>query len=152
MEFTTRDILTILTVLGTLIALHIKAFYNFFMSIIKMNYKELDVWKCARELVKLVYKLTKPFPQEEVYGLTNQIRRCVVSIPSNIAEGIGRQSNKETIHFLHIAKGSLQEVETQLYLSYDLNYISEQELKSILEKVISNKKLLNGFINYYKKL
>ncbi len=117
-----------------------------------MNYTELDVWKYSRELVKLVYILTKLFPKEEMYGLTNQIRRCVVSVPSNIAEGIGRQSNKETIHFLYIAKGSLQEVETQLYLSFDLEYISEEELKSILEKVISSKKLLNGFINYYKKL
>ncbi len=117
-----------------------------------MNYTELDVWKHARELVKLVYMLTKPYPQEEQYGLTNQIRRSVISVPSNIAEGIGRQSNKETIHFLHIAKGSLQEVETQLYLSFDLGYIPEEQLKNILEKVISSKKLLNGFINYYKKL
>ena len=117
-----------------------------------MNYTDLDVWKYSRELVKLVYLLTKSYPKEELYGLTNQIRRCVVSVPSNIAEGIGRQSNKETIHFLYIAKGSLQEVETQLYLSFDLEYISEKELKSILEKVISSKKLLNGFINYYKKL
>jgi four helix bundle protein len=117
-----------------------------------MNYIDLDVWKYPRELVKLVYLLTKTFPKEELYALTNQIKRSVVSVPSNIAEGIGRQSNKETIHFLHIAKGSLYEVETQLYLSYDLNYISEIELKNILEKVISNKKLLNGFINYYKKL
>ncbi|TMM32159.1 four helix bundle protein [Polaribacter aestuariivivens] len=117
-----------------------------------MNYTDLDVWKYSRELVKLVYLLTKSYPNEELYGLSNQIRRCVVSVPSNIAEGIGRQSNKETIHFLYIAKGSLQEVETQLYLSFDLEYISEKELKSILEKVISSKKLLNGFINYYKKL
>ena len=117
-----------------------------------MNYTDLEVWKYSRGLVKLVYILTKSFPKEELYGLTNQIRRCVVSVPSNIAEGIGRQSNKETIHFLFIAKGSLQEVETQLYLSYDLEYISEEELKNILEKVISSKKLLNGFINYYKKL
>lgn len=117
-----------------------------------MKYTDLDVWKYSRELVKLVYQLTKPFPKEELYGLTNQIRRCAVSVPSNIAEGIGRQSNKETIHFLYIAKGSLQEVETQLYLSFDLEYISEDDLKEILEKVISNKKLLNGFINYYKKL
>lgn len=116
-----------------------------------MNYTELDVWKYSRELVKLVYKLTKSYPQEELYGLTNQIRRSVISVPSNIAEGVGRQSNKETIHFLFIAKGSLNEVETQLYLSFDLGYISEEELKNILEKVISNKKLLNGFINYYKK-
>lgn len=117
-----------------------------------MNYTELDVWKYARELVKLVYQLTKGFPQDELYSLTNQIRRSVISVPSNIAEGVGRQSNKETIHFLFIAKGSLNEVETQLYLSFDLGYMSEIELKNILEKVISNKKLLNGFINYYKKL
>jgi four helix bundle protein len=117
-----------------------------------MNYTELEVWKYSRGLVKIVYMLTKSFPKEEIYGLTNQIRRSVVSVPSNIAEGIGRQSNKETIHFLYIAKGSLQEVETQLYLSFDLEYLNEEELKNILEKVISTKKLLNGFINYYKKL
>lgn len=116
-----------------------------------MNYTELDVWKYSRELVKLVYELTKSYPQEELYGLTNQIRRSSVSIPSNIAEGVGRQSNKETIHFLFIAKGSLNEVETQLYLSFDLGYFSEEVLNNVLEKVISNKKLLNGFINYYKK-
>ncbi|WP_111308145.1 four helix bundle protein [Confluentibacter sediminis] len=117
-----------------------------------MNYTELDVWICSRKLVRLIYKLTKSYPQEELYGLINQIRRSAVSIPSNIAEGVGRQSNKETIHFLFMAKGSLNEVETQLYLSFDLGYISEQELKDILGKVISNKKLLYGFINYYKKL
>jgi four helix bundle protein len=83
-----------------------------------MNYTDLDVWKYSRELVKKVYLLIKKIPKEEIYGLTNQIRRSVVSVPSNIAEGIGRQSNKETIHFLYIAKGSLQEVETQLYLSF----------------------------------
>ncbi len=116
------------------------------------SYTDLEVWKCSRELVKLVYLLTKSFPNEELYALTNQIKRSIVSVPSNIAEGIGRQSNKETIHYLYIAKGSLQEVETQLYLSFDLDYISELELKNILEKVISNKKLLNGFINYYKTL
>jgi len=116
------------------------------------SYTDLEVWKYSRELVKLVYLLTKSFPKEELYALTNQIRRSVISVPSNIAEGIGRQSNKETIHFLYIAKGSLQEVETQLYLSFDLEYISEIELNNILEKVVSNKNLLNGFINYYKKL
>jgi len=117
-----------------------------------MNYTDLDVWKYSRRLVKEVYILTKKFPKEEMYGLTNQVRRCSISVPSNIAEGIGRQSNKATIHFLYIAKGSLQEVETQLYLAFDLEYISEEELKNILDKVISSKKLLNGFINYYKKL
>ena len=114
------------------------------------SFTELDVWQKSRELVKLVYQLTLLFPKEEIYGLTNQLRRSVVSVPSNIAEGNGRQSNKETIHFLYIAKGSLYEVETQLYLSNDLEYISEEQLKEILEKVISCKKLLNGFIKYYK--
>ena len=117
-----------------------------------MDYIELDVWKHARGLVKSVYLLTKAFPKEELYGLSNQIRRSSVSVPSNIAEGIGRKSNKETIQFLFIAKGSLNEVETQLYLSFDLEYISDEELKEILEKLISCRKLLNGFINYYKKL
>lgn len=117
-----------------------------------MDYTELEVWKCSRGLVKQVYLLTKVFPKDELYGLINQIRRSVVSVPSNIAEGIGRQSNKETIHFLYIAKGSLQEVETQLYLAFDLEYMSKENLQHILEKVTKNKKLLNGFIRYYKTL
>lgn len=116
------------------------------------SYTELEVWKHSRALVKEIYSLTKSFPREEQYGLINQIRRSVISIPSNISEGVGRQSNKETIHFLFIAKGSLNELETQLYLSFDLEYISEVDFNTIMKKVISNKKLLNGFINYYKKL
>ncbi|MBL4905194.1 MAG: four helix bundle protein [Flavobacteriaceae bacterium] len=114
------------------------------------SYTELEVWIKSRELVKLVYQLTKSFPKEEVYGLTNQIRRSAVSIPSNIAEGVGRQSVKETLHFLYIAKGSLNELETQLFLSFDVAYVSEKELKNIFETVTSCKKLLNGFINYFK--
>jgi len=74
-----------------------------------MDYKELDIWVQARMLVKTVYVLTKSFPRDEQFSLTSQVRRCVISVPSNIAEGCGRQSNKETIHFLHIAGGSLFE-------------------------------------------
>lgn len=114
------------------------------------NYTDLDVWKIARKLVKTVYSLTSQFPNTEIYSLTNQINRSVISIPSNIAEGIGRQSDKETIQFLYIAKGSLFELETQLYLAYDLEYISKDQLDNILEEIISCKKLLNGFINYFK--
>lgn len=114
------------------------------------EYTDLEVWIHARELVKLVYDLTNPFPKEEVYGLTNQIRRSVVSIPSNIAEGCGRQSNKETIQFLYVAKGSLYELETQLYLSQDLNYVIKEDFNKIMTKVVSCKKLINGFINYFK--
>jgi four helix bundle protein len=115
-----------------------------------MNYTELEVWKTSRELVKKVYVLSDLFPKDELYALTNQIRRCSISIPSNIAEGLGRQSNKETIHFLYISRGSLFELETQLYLAFDLNYISKEQLEIILEQAASCKKLLNGFINYFK--
>lgn len=114
------------------------------------NYIDLDVWKIARKLVKTVYNLASQFPNTEIYSLTNQINRSVISIPSNIAEGIGRQSDKETIQFLYIAKGSLFELETQLYLAYDLDYISKDKLDNILEEITSCKKLLNGFINYFK--
>jgi len=84
-----------------------------------MNYIELEVWKEARSLVKTIYEITKSFPTEELYGLTSQIRRCSISIPSNIAEGCGRKTSKESIHFFHIARGSLYELETQMYLALD---------------------------------
>ncbi len=116
----------------------------------KMNYKELEVWKCSRELVKEVYQISASFPKEELYGLTNQVRRSSVSIPSNIAEGLGRQSNKETIHFLFIARGSMYELETQLYLAFDLIYLTKEELDKVTEQITTCKKLLNGFINYFK--
>tara|TARA_R110000868_G_C10426759_1_gene723891 strand:- start:117 stop:464 length:348 start_codon:yes stop_codon:yes gene_type:complete len=115
-----------------------------------MDYKDLDIWVQARVLVKTVYVLTKFFPKDEQFSLTSQVRRCVISVPSNIAEGCGRQSNKETIHFLHIARGSLYELETQLILAGDLNYISD--IDNVLKEIERVKKLLNGFINYHKKL
>ncbi len=117
-----------------------------------MIYTELDVWKESRKLTNLVYDLAKSFPKEEIYGLTNQIRRCAVSIPSNIAEGSGRQSSKETIHFLYVSKGSLYELETQLYLALDQEYISKLDFDEIQKQLAICKKLINGFINYYKKL
>lgn len=114
------------------------------------DYTQLDVWMNSRKLVKQVYSLTNSFPNEELYALTSQIKRSVISVPSNIAEGIGRQSNKETIHFLYISKASLFELETQLYLAFDLNYIKESELNKLLEDITTCKKLLVGFINYFK--
>lgn len=115
-----------------------------------MEYINLDVWKEARKLTNIVYNSTKIFPKEEIYGLTNQIRRCSVSVPSNIAEGCGRNTSKDTIHFLFIARGSLYELETQFYLSFDQNYLTEETLNPILEQIMLCKKLLNGFINYYR--
>lgn len=85
-----------------------------------------------------------------IFGLTSQIRKCAVSVPSNIAEGYGRNTSKETIHFLFIARGSLYELETQLYLSYDQNYIEKEEFENILLQITLCKKLINGCINYYK--
>jgi len=116
------------------------------------KYIELDVWKNSRELVKKVYDVTKKFPKEETFGLMNQMRRCSVSVPSNIAEGCGRQHSKDSIQFFYIARGSLYELETQLYLSYDQNFINLDDLKVCLEKVETCQKLLSGFINYYQKL
>lgn len=116
-----------------------------------MDYKELDIWIQARELVKTVYVLTKSFPDDERFSLTSQVRRCAVSVPSNISEGCGRQTAKETIHFLHIARGSIYELETQLILASDLNYISSGT-NTVLEEIERVKKLLNGFINYHRKL
>lgn len=117
-----------------------------------MEYTNLEVWIEARKLTNLVYLRTKNFPKEELFGLTNQVRRCSVSIPSNIAEGCGRRTSNDTIHFLHIAKGSLFELETQIYLSLDQKYISESEFEEFSSQILICKKLINGFINYYKKL
>jgi four helix bundle protein len=89
------------------------------------SYKDLQVWKVSMDLVIEVYKLTDKFPRSEIYGLTNQVRRSSVSIPSNIAEGSGRRSLKEFIHFLYISKASLLELETQIEISNRLGYIKD---------------------------
>jgi len=96
------------------------------------NYRELIVWQKAMDLVELVYQATKAFPKEELYGLTNQVRRAAVSIPSNIAEGQARQSTAEFKNFLSIAQGSRAEVETQIMIAQRLHYISQQQTDQIL--------------------
>ena len=115
-----------------------------------MEYINLNVWTESRKLTNLIYELTKDYPTAEIFGLTSQMRRSAVSVTSNIAEGCGRDSSKETIHFLFIARGSLYELETQLYISFDQNYLNEEQLPINLNQVIICKKLLNGFINYYR--
>ena len=117
-----------------------------------MEYNKLEVWIEARKWTNLIYDLSKVFPKDEIYGLTNQMRRCSVSIPSNIAEGCGRQTSKDTINFLHISRGSLYELETQCYVALDQKYIDENNFNIVFNQMQSCKKLLNGFINYYKKL
>ncbi|MBD2720941.1 four helix bundle protein [Hymenobacter armeniacus] len=116
------------------------------------SYTELSVWLQSRQLTKRVYELTKQFPKEELFGLTNQMRRAAVSIPSNIAEGCGRQHTRDTLQFLFVARGSLFEVETQSYLAHDLAYLAEIELQELLAAVTDCKKLLQGFIRYYRSL
>ena len=96
------------------------------------HYKELIVWQKAMDLVYLVYQATKSFPKEELYGLTNQIRRAVVSVPSNIAEGQARKSTAEFRNFLYIARGSMAETETQLIIAARLNYIQEPQVQEIM--------------------
>ncbi len=90
-----------------------------------MDYKELDVWKESKELVKLIYSLTNRLPSSEQFGLIPQIRRSAISVPSNIAEGVGRNHSKDTIQFLYIARGSLYELETQLVISKELFSLEE---------------------------
>lgn len=116
-----------------------------------MEYIDLDVWKESRKIVAIIYTLTRNFPKEEQFGLTSQMRRSAISIPSNIAEGCGRRTSKDTLQFLHIARGSLYELETQLYLALDIRNISNEEHKTTNNQITVCKKLLNGFMNYYKK-
>ncbi len=116
------------------------------------SYTELDVWTKGRTLVSMVYTLTKSFPREELYGLAAQMRRCAVSFPSNIAEGSGRASAKDSIHFFYIARGSLYELETQLYVSRDQGYLSQDQLTDSLRLIGDCKMLIHGYINYFRGL
>ena len=96
------------------------------------NYTELIAWQKGMDFVEAVYKATKQFPKEELYGLTSQLRRAVVSIPSNIAEGQGRRSTKEFVQFLSIAHGSLREAETQILIAKRLNYIDAEQVRRLM--------------------
>ena len=118
----------------------------------KKAYSDLDVWQRSRSLASLIYSLTKNFPKDELFGLTNQMRRAAVSVPSNIAEGCGRQHVNDAVQFFYIARGSLYELETQLFISFDQKYLSEPELNNTLEEITACKQLLHGFIKYYRSL
>jgi four helix bundle protein len=108
------------------------------------EYKKLDVWKMAVELSTEVYQMTQGFPKSELYGIVSQIQRSSVSVPSNIAEGAGRGSDKQFSQYLHIAYGSLCELETQLIISKNLKYISEDQLNAVSGKMILlQKKIYN---------
>ena len=113
-----------------------------------MDHKDLDVWKKGMDLVEKIYSISNSFPDSERFGLTSQIRRAAVSIPSNIAEGAGRKSDKELLQFISIALGSLAELETQYFIAIRLKYIEND--KTVLTLINDEKKLLLGFRNYIK--
>lgn len=113
-----------------------------------MNHKELEAWKQATKFVSEIYKLTQKFPQHELYGLTNQIRRSAISIPANISEGCARQSDKETIQFLYISIGSIAELETELIIANDLHYV--KNIDDIINQLTKIRSLILGLIKYLK--
>src|SRR6201997_2176424 len=110
------------------------------------SYLDLIVWQKAMELVVLVYKASARFPREELYGLTNQVRRAAVSVPSNIAEGQGRRTTREFLNRLSLARGSLAEVETQIEIGSRLSFLSVDSCQKVLALATSVARLLNGLI------
>src|SRR6516162_9836129 len=110
------------------------------------NFKELKVWQLSRNLVKEIYEITSNFPSEEKYGLISQLRRCAVSIPTNIAEGSGRNTDKDFAQFLNISLGSAYEFETLLILSFDVRLIFEEELENFTNRISEIQKMTFGLI------
>lgn len=99
------------------------------------SYKDLDTWKKAKELTILIYELTKKFPKEEIFGLTNQMRRASISISNNIAEGTGRQYKRDTLQFLFISNGSINEIESMIDVSLSLGFIDSTSAVLIIDKI-----------------
>jgi four helix bundle protein len=108
------------------------------------TFRDLKVWQKSVELVEVIYLHTKNFPKEELYGLTSQMRRASISIPSNIAEGSSRESTKEFVRFLNIAKGSLMELQTQVIIANRLGMLSENNYKFIIENAEEISRIING--------
>ena len=115
------------------------------------DYTELVAWQKAMDFVEAVYQASKTFPKDELFGLTSQVRRAAVSIPSNIAEGQSRRSSREFLQFLSIARGSLSEVETQLVISKRLNYLSREQLTNLQHKSTELGRVIHGLTNAIQK-
>ncbi|MDO3390351.1 four helix bundle protein [Bacteroides sp. ET489] len=115
------------------------------------TYRDLLVWQKSIKLAKAIYQLTANYPSDERFGLTNQMRRCSISIPSNIAEGFGRGSDKELVQFLYISLGSSNELDTQLTVSYELSFITEDRFKEIEKLNNEVNKMLQSLIYRRKK-
>jgi four helix bundle protein len=114
-------------------------------------HKKLDVWQAAMKATKVIYELTKPFPEEEKFGLVSQMRRAAVSIPCNIAEGAARQGRKEFKNFVSMAQGSLSELDTQLELCVLLGYLSKERIEEIEGDLIRIDRMLSGLIRSLAK-
>lgn len=108
------------------------------------QHRKLDVWKMSMEFVREIYQVTESFPKSEVYGLTSQMRRSAISIPSNLAEGAARKGTKEFSQFLNIAQGSISELDTQIELSLMLSYIDKRIYEDLMEKLNAISKMLFG--------
>ena len=114
------------------------------------DFRKLDIWKRSRKLVNHIYLILEEFPNPEKFGLTSQVKRSVISVPSNISEGCGRRTNKDLGRFLDISIGSLCELETQLCLAHDLDYISTEQMDDLLNETIQIRKMIIGFQNTLK--
>ena len=115
------------------------------------SFTDLIAWQEGHKLVLMIYNITKQFPKEEIFGLTNQLRRAVVSFTSNIAEGFSRQSYKDKIKFYYISLGSLTEVQNQLLIAKDIKYISQEDFNKTTEQTTKVSKIINGLIKSSKK-
>lgn len=114
------------------------------------GYKDLIVWQKSMRLVSEIYKLTRLLPKEEMYGLINQMRRAAVSVPSNIAEGYERETKKDFIKFLYIAKSSRAELETQIYICLQEKYFNKEEVSNALKLCLEIKRMISVLIDKYK--
>ena len=112
------------------------------------DFKKIKVWQIADKLTQNIYRMTRDFPVEERYGITSQLRRAALSVPTNVAEGCERKTNKEYLQFLYIARGSLSETEYLLYISNKLNYLSDEAYKALEADRIECIKTLSGLISF----
>ena len=109
------------------------------------NFKKLGIWIRSKDLVVEIYKLSQHFPKSEQFGLTSQMRRCAVSVPSNISEGCGRGTPKQFKHFINISIGSICELETQMYIAHELGYCGKEILDKVTDEIMEVRKMMIGF-------
>ena len=116
------------------------------------SFTDLNAWKEAHKLALMIYKISKCFPKEEMFGLTSQLRRCAVSICSNIAEGFSRNSYKDKVQFYSISQGSVTELQSQVLIAKDIEYLSKEDFKKLADQSIIVHKLINGLIKKSKEI